>query len=537
MDTASNNIYGPKTTNGWGSGTSVVGPQGLQGISGLPTFGGYLAITNGITNQAITDGYIINSVTGERGGIGYVVMGTNSTNLNIIISTECGWGGGPTTSTTPVPAGYFYQVFGRAGYPYAASSCTAYWLPVVKGALANSFGTLISGNGAPTTNQGVVGDLFYATNTTSFYGPKTTNGWGSQISVVGPQGPAGPTGATGATGSTGPAGPTGATGPQGLQGIQGLTGATGLQGPQGPIGLTGLQGPVGPTGPQGPAGTNGANGNTVLSGDGAPGNVIGNTGDFYIDTNSITFYGPKNTNGWNSGVGLAGLSAINNLTQAVVQSSGVLLTNVVVYSNSMNNNLGLVAQPLTGGAYATPVSTSFTNPGKSIMGVVVIYDPNNSRFLAPRNGTVTFNYSDSTSTNILWNIYTNQSVPITVLNPNSNKPVLSISSEANENSAIYGNIKLNHQISIYSATNSTVGFSANNQVASQVYVSCLSDLTQVTSTSVTVNFTNGTSTNGSLNNWITWNTNAVINSIQLNGTLLSPTNVNVPNLKALFLKQ
>jgi hypothetical protein len=213
LDTASNNIYGPKTTNGWGSGTSIVG---AKGISGLPNFGQYSAITNDSVYQAPSDGFILNSVGfGTRGQKGYINLGTNSTNLNITFASESGYYTEKTTISTPVPSGYYYSVTG---------SSTAYWMPVVKGALANSFGTLISGSGTPSASNGVVGDLYYDTNSISFYGPKTTNGWGPQISVVGPQGP------QGVPGSQGIQGPAGPQGPQGIQGPAGTNGATGASG-------------------------------------------------------------------------------------------------------------------------------------------------------------------------------------------------------------------------------------------------------------------------------------------------------------------
>lgn len=267
LDTASNNIYGPKTTNGWGSGTSIVGPKGLQGTSGLPDFGAYEAVTLGVTQQATSDGFLFLTVINDSvndNNIGQIWLGKESNNLTTTFSVRQPYTSGHQSASFPIPNKYYYRVIG--------TKTTAQWLPVVKGALANSFGTLISGSGVPAASNGVVGDLYYDTNSISFYGPKTTNGWGSQISVVGPQGPVGTNGATGPQGPiglTGPAGPTGATGPQGLQGIQGLTGATG------PQGIQGLTGATGPMGPQGPAGTNGTNGATGPQGPQGPAGATG----------------------------------------------------------------------------------------------------------------------------------------------------------------------------------------------------------------------------------------------------------------------
>lgn len=95
---------------------------------------------------------------------------------------------------------------------------------------------------------------------------------------------------------TGPQGPKGNTGDTGPQGPQGDTG------PAGPQGNTGPQGPQGDTGPAGPAG---ANGKTILNGSGAPSSGIGVDGDFYIDTASTQFYGPKANGAWGSALSLS----------------------------------------------------------------------------------------------------------------------------------------------------------------------------------------------------------------------------------------
>ncbi len=60
---------------------------------------------------------------------------------------------------------------------------------------------------------------------------------------------------------------------------------------------------AGQPGPQGPAG---ANGNTILNGTSAPSSTVGNDGDFYIDTATMTLYGPKSSGVWPSGVSLSG---------------------------------------------------------------------------------------------------------------------------------------------------------------------------------------------------------------------------------------
>ena len=139
--------------------------------------------------------------------------------------------------------------------------------------------------------------------------------------IAGPIGLTGATGPQGPAGSTGAQGPTGLTGPAGPQGLAGNSGATGSIGPQGPIGLTGPAGPqgaiglAGPVGSQGIQGSTGAvgaagvDGKTVLNGTTNPTNQ-GVEGDFYINTNSNTLFGPKAGGIWPSGVSLVGPAGV-----------------------------------------------------------------------------------------------------------------------------------------------------------------------------------------------------------------------------------
>jgi hypothetical protein len=145
----------------------------------------------------------------------------------------------------------------------------------------------------------------------------------SGSSIPGPQGPQGPAGNDGAPGTQGAIGPQG---PQGLQGLQGQAGATGPTGNQGSIGLTGPAGPqgaiglTGAQGSQGPAGANGINGadgKTVLNGSSNPTSLIGNNGDFYINTISNIIFGPKASGQWPAiGVSLVGPQGLTGPTGA-----------------------------------------------------------------------------------------------------------------------------------------------------------------------------------------------------------------------------
>ena len=85
------------------------------------------------------------------------------------------------------------------------------------------------------------------------------------------------------------------------------------QGPQG------LSGPPGPPGPNGRAGTDG---NSVLHGPGLPLPTDGKQGDFYVDTASLVFYGPKTGAGWGSGVALRPDAATMRLPNGMKAQQG-----------------------------------------------------------------------------------------------------------------------------------------------------------------------------------------------------------------------
>ncbi|MCW3111825.1 MAG: collagen triple helix repeat [Segetibacter sp.] len=182
-------------------------------------------------------------------------------------------------------------------------------------------------------------------------GPIGPQGLTGAVGATGPQGvagPIGPIGAIGPTGSQGLTGPTGLQGPIGLTGPAGAQGAAGPIGPQGlsgAIGVTGPQGATGPIGPTGVTGPQGANGKTILSGTANPATGLGATGDFYINTTSSQFFGPKTAQGWGTGVSLIGpaggppgLKSLIDM-QNISSSTTCPLGGVVVKSGiDLNNN-------------------------------------------------------------------------------------------------------------------------------------------------------------------------------------------------------
>jgi len=66
-------------------------------------------------------------------------------------------------------------------------------------------------------------------------------------------------------------------------------------------------GPAGPAGANGTNGTNGTNGKTILNGTTDPSNLsTGADGDFYINTNTMSFFGPKAGGVWPAGISIVG---------------------------------------------------------------------------------------------------------------------------------------------------------------------------------------------------------------------------------------
>lgn len=157
----------------------------------------------------------------------------------------------------------------------------------------------------------------------------------------GPMGPPGRDGRDGRRGETGPEGRPGQDGKDGRDGkdaayalavlhgfkgteaewLQSLRGDTGEKGEPGQKGDVGARGPKGekgdkgdpgergPKGDRGADGLDGKDGRTILSGEGAPPDSLGEPGDFYIDTRGAAIYGPKRER-WGAGTKLVGRTIV-----------------------------------------------------------------------------------------------------------------------------------------------------------------------------------------------------------------------------------
>jgi len=150
---------------------------------------------------------------------------------------------------------------------------------------------MLSGTTDPGPEIGKDGDFYLNTVTWMLFGPKANGTWPAGVSVAG-------TGNTGAAGNTilsGSVDPTDSVGNNGDYYIN--TSTSTLFGPK----ANGTW----PPGVQMGGGTgSGTGGGVVLTGAGAPANSVGNNGDYYLDTDTWTLYGPKANDVWPAGVSL-----------------------------------------------------------------------------------------------------------------------------------------------------------------------------------------------------------------------------------------
>lgn len=92
---------------------------------------------------------------------------------------------------------------GPAGATGAAGTNGTNGTNGANGANGTNGNTILSGEGAPDISLGDIGDFYLDTKVTALYGPKTSSGWGSPVSLVGAQGATGEPGTPGAPGDAG----------------------------------------------------------------------------------------------------------------------------------------------------------------------------------------------------------------------------------------------------------------------------------------------------------------------------------------------
>lgn len=196
----------------------------------------------------------------------------------VITVAGCGGGGGDSTATNAA-----------AAVPSTGTSTPT--SPTTPTPAAASSSATLSGTTDPGPDVGKDGDFYLNTVTWMLFGPKANGVWPAGVSVAG-------TGNTGTAGNTilsGSVDPTDSVGNNGDYYIN--TSTSTLFGPK----ANGTW----PPGVQMGGGTgSGTGGGVVLTGAGAPANSVGNNGDYYLDTNTWTLYGPKVNDVWPAGVTL-----------------------------------------------------------------------------------------------------------------------------------------------------------------------------------------------------------------------------------------
>jgi hypothetical protein len=222
--------------------------------------------------------------------------------------------------------------------------------------------------------------------------------------LVGPQGPQGVQGATGPSGATGLTGPAGAQGLPGTNGNDGADGAVGAQGPQGiqgPIGITGAQGPQGPIGLTGPTGPNGRSAYEIALLNGFVGTETqwllsligatgpqGNQGPAGVDG----AIGPQGIQGPAGNDGAIGLQGPIGLTGSAGPQGPIGLTGATG-PQGLQGPAGNDGSAGPQGPIGLTGATGAQGPtGANGVGIVSTVSNN--------NGTVTFTYSDGTSSSI-----------------------------------------------------------------------------------------------------------------------------------------
>ena len=173
---------------------------------------------------------------------------------------------------------------------------------------------ILSGDGAPALNLGKVGDYYLDVTNTNLYGAKTAEGWGTPISLKGLPGNDGAPGASGAAGSNGTTPHIGDNGnwfigkkDTGIKavGTNGSDGTTPHIGDNGNWFIGKKDTGIKAAGTNGTNGLPGKDGSVIYAEAGKPTADKGKQGDYYIDTETKMFYGPKGATNWDLSTGFS----------------------------------------------------------------------------------------------------------------------------------------------------------------------------------------------------------------------------------------
>jgi hypothetical protein len=149
LDKSTGDLYGPRTDQGWGTPISLKGQQGSPGAAGAQG-------PKGDTGTAGAQG-----PKGDTGATG--AQGPKG-------DTGATGAQGPKGDTGATGAQGPKGDTGAAGQNGKDGS------------------QILTGTSAPLSSVGTVGDYYWNTSSFSLYGPKTSTGWGTGISLRGPKG-------------------------------------------------------------------------------------------------------------------------------------------------------------------------------------------------------------------------------------------------------------------------------------------------------------------------------------------------------------
>ena len=178
IDLTSVNLYGPKTTEGWGNPVSLRGLQGQNGTNGqngqdapIPHIGddGYWYIGNTKTTVKAQGNNGSNGETPHIGDNGNWFVGNRD--LGIKAKGEKG-NDGQNGADAPKP-----NI--KDGYWYIGNVNTNIKAQGERGLPGKDGSKIYAGQGNPPANTGREGDYYIDTENKIFYGPKTNTGWPS----------------------------------------------------------------------------------------------------------------------------------------------------------------------------------------------------------------------------------------------------------------------------------------------------------------------------------------------------------------------
>ena len=298
IDTVANLIYGPKSGT-WGTGTSIVGPQGIQGDQGPQGIQGLTGDTgaagsNGTDGKTVLSGIVAPTTEGVDGDF-YI-----DTVANLIYGPKASgvWGAG----TSIVGPQGIQGIDGPQGPQGVQGDPGA------------------AGAGVPT--GGTTGQVLKKVSATDYDTFWDTGGGGGSTLEVSPTEPVAPATGTGWL-------DTSVTLEQ--DSLYDLAVSNGFVGTLTQY-LDSLVGPQGPQGDQGIQGIQGIQGYSILNGTAVP-TSEGIDGDFYIKTDTNDLYGPKTGGAWGSPTNLVGPQGIQG-EQGIQGIQGVQgdtgLTGVVI---------------------------------------------------------------------------------------------------------------------------------------------------------------------------------------------------------------